>query len=329
MRVLAIDIGGSSVKRALLNVNVSDVTIVKRFDAIELQKADFQAVEAAVLETIDTGAPLGSGVAVVGISTTGTVNAHGIVLNAGHFSGYTNIDWHSVVRSHQPSIACVVTVNDGRASTWAEYRGRAELTQQFAHVVVGTGIGGATIAHGELVVGDEGFAGYLGHLKVTSEETIRCSCGSYGCVETLASARAITHNFALRSGAMHNDAPAVHFRDVVEAARANNVMAVEALTDAGRWLGTLLSLLMNIDNPRYITLGGGVAVACNSLRRDLDFDPFFDAAVATARAKAHKRVAELTTIVLATHGNDGGLIGAATLAARQAGEALDLLSHAG
>lgn len=318
MRVIAFDIGGSSIKSALIDASSAQAEIIERYDVIDLQTRHFKEVKAAVFRALDVSA-VASGAAVVGISTTGTVDSSGVVLNAGHFDGYTNIDWRKLISAKWPSIHSVSTVNDGRASTWAEYLVRQRDCKYFAHLVVGTGVGGASVAAGHLVLGDNDHAGHFGHLKVTAEETIRCSCGGYGCVETLAGARGVVADYLRRKrDPLWATNASVQFSDIIDAARRRDRYALEALTRAGEWLGTGISFLTNIFNPRYVTLGGGVVVAGDRLKEELGVDPFFDAAVSTAKALAHKRAVENTSISKATHGNDGGLFGAAALASREA-----------
>ena len=50
----------------------------------------------------------------------------------------------------------------------------------------GTGVGGAIIVDGRIVVGNKGFAGEFGHMK-TQSSSIECLCGRQGCLDTVAS----------------------------------------------------------------------------------------------------------------------------------------------
>ncbi|MDX1673277.1 MAG: ROK family protein [Longimicrobiales bacterium] len=313
MLVLALDIGGSSVKHSIVDVTPPGrPAIVERFEPHELATRHFDTVREAVLSIVARHEASESGPEAVGISTTGTVDRDGIVLNAGHFEGYREVDWRPEIERVMPSAGAVVVMNDGRASAWAEYSHLQRSGGHFAHFVVGTGVGGAMVVGGDLVLGDDHHAGYPGHLKVTDGPTIRCSCGSRGCVETLASAPAIVHAFQRRSGT----SDVRDFPEVVRLAAAGREQAVEALAEGGKWLGRAVSWLMNLINPVVITLGGGVPVASRSLNDEIGHDPFFEAVVREARRSAHSRVASFSKIVPAAYGNDGGMVGVAAFAAR-------------
>jgi glucokinase len=311
--VYAFDIGGSSMKHALVEVSEDRSQIVERYDTIEFSSPRFEEVENSLLGAISDSMRAGTEVSAVGISTTGSVDANGVVLNAGHFENYTNVDWQTIIREAEPRIKRVSTTNDGRASTWAEFQSRAAQCGHFAHFVVGTGIGGAAIVKGKIVMG--GQAGHFGHLKVTSEPTIRCSCGQFGCLESVAAAPAILASYERFRG---SDRPTqespLKFEDFVEVARQGQDEAIKALETAGEWLGVGMSILMTIINPKFVTVGGGVAVASLSLESSIGRDPFLSSAIASAKRHSHKRVVPGTMITAAMHGNDGGLLGAAALA---------------
>jgi glucokinase len=250
----------------------------------------------------------------VGISTTGAVSRDGVVLNANHFDGYSDVSWQDILRSACPRLKRVVTVNDGRASAWAEF-GVLQNVQHFAHFVVGTGVGGATVVDGRLVVGDEGFAGYLGHVKVTPGPTPRCSCGETGCVEPLASAAAVARYFEELAPASNDTSQASGLARVVEAARVGDERAVAAFTTAGRWLGVAMSYVVNIINPSVVTIGGGVPLAATAASHLCGGgNPFVSAAAESARQRADRRPAASVEIRAASYGNEAGLIGAAIAA---------------
>lgn len=313
----AIDIGGSSIKHALVNTEGTSPSIVERRDEIQLSSRSFLELRNTVVSCVRIALRDCPSLHAIGISTTGSVDSNGIVINAGHFEGYHDVDWRSIITTAEPGIKEVLTINDGRAATWAEYELRSAQCAHFCHFVVGTGIGGASIVRGELILGDDGYAGNFGHWRIASHSTIRCSCGKYGCLETLASAPAIVADYVRRNAESGGKSTTVvTFREVIELARSGNQDALRALRTAGEWLGMGLSVVINILNPRYITLGGGVLDASGSLRTNQMPDPFYESVVEAALDRAHRRPAEAVTITLGTYGNDGGIIGAALLASR-------------
>ena len=197
MDIYSLDIGGSSIKHGLVRVDDNCCKIIEALPTITLVTRSFSEVRVGIVSAIAAHVHNTDGLINVAISTTGAVARSGLVWNAGHFSGYNNIDWHQILQMEFPSrIAKVVTVNDGKASTWAEYQRVGLGTEIFVHFVVGTGVGGGIVFRDRLLYGDAEAAGALGHMKVSEGGDIVCSCGHKNCVETLASAQAIARYFA-------------------------------------------------------------------------------------------------------------------------------------
>lgn len=314
MIVYALDIGGSYLKHGLVEVAERRAEIAKRFEPVRLGSNRFADLRRAVTSLTQNVLRTETSLDTIAISTTGSVDRSGTVIRAGHFQDYENISWEQILRQEFPQIQRVETANDGKASTWAEFVSQAGRLNAFAHFVVGTGIGGGIVVRGELVYGDGGYAGYLGHIKVTEKPGVICSCSRSGCVETVASAPAIVRLFEANSGhqrrGMEGD-DTTTLGQVASAAVAGDKRALEAFETAGGWLGVALSNVMNILNPATITIGGGVVLAAQEAVGQGNENIFIKAAIQRAKSLAHRRVSAETTVSAAQHGNDGGLIGAA------------------
>ncbi|MGD0309690.1 MAG: ROK family protein, partial [Acidobacteriota bacterium] len=101
---------------------------------------------------------------------------------------------------------------------------------------------------------------------------------------------------------------------IAEAASAGSAEALRAFEVAGSWLGVAISNVINVLNPRFITIGGGVVLASMTVGGD-EGGPYLRAAVRRARELAFEDVAQETRIVPSRYGNDSGMFGAALLAA--------------
>jgi glucokinase len=313
MIVHALDIGGSSVKRALVDTERPSSPIVERFAPIVLESREFSWLRGEVVRSVRETAGAHPEVATVAVSTTGLVDASGTVVQSGHFRGYAGATWAKILPAECPGLEIVTTTTDGWASAWAEYAASPMKAEVHTHFVIGTGIGGATVVEGRLLPVEDGEAGRPGHIKVTRRDTATCSCGETGCIETVAAAPAIVRGFAEREG---HGAEALDFRDVVGAARAGRATALGAIRTAGAWLGVAVGRVIDVLNPRVITVGGGVVAAVEGLGSGSKGNPYVDAAVTSARAHANERAFAAAEIRRARHPIDGGLIGAALLAAR-------------
>jgi glucokinase len=215
-----------------------------------------------------------------------------------------------------PSIAAatglpVGLINDAKAFALAEHRlGAAVGAETALCVTAGTGIGGAVIAHGQVLYGLGGAAGEIGHLILTPNGP-RCTCGNLGCVETLASGPAITGEAVRRvvqgftttlADLSGGDLDAITPELVAHAGDAGDPVARDVIDRAGEWLGLALAGAIALIAPEVVVIGGGVAPAGSR---------YFRAAEATART--HSGVTDIDRIAFrpAALGYDAGVIGAA------------------
>jgi len=308
MIVYALDIGGTSVKHALIDTDKWASPIIARLKTQYHGVNNFEGLKKKVLEMIEETISDGMSFSCVAISTTGGVDQDGRVLSSGFFSGYGGKSWKEELSRSYPQIEKVHTMNDGRASAWAEYLACSFQPNIFVHLVLGTGIGGSTIIGGNLVTGEFGAAGYLGHIKVSTSSTEKCSCGRTGCVETFASGPSILRSYRNALGNETN-ADKLDLNDVVKAYSDGNRTAITCIDAAADKLGVAISDIMNILNPGVVTIGGGVSLALSQIDDGL----FFEMVQNRARERAHPKAKD-TNIKMASLGNDAGLIGAAMAA---------------
>jgi predicted NBD/HSP70 family sugar kinase len=129
----------------------------------------------------------------------------------------------------------------------------------FAVVTVGAGVGCGLVVHGELVHGSAGMAGEIGHIALDPAGDL-CACGNRGCLETIASDRAILASIARDGGPF--------LTTIAEAAllaREGNDAARAAFARAGEALGRALAILANIVNPSRVVLSGEGVIASDLL----------------------------------------------------------------
>ena len=213
----------------------------------------------------------------------------------------------------------VTIENDANAAAWGEFRfGAAVGAADMVLVTVGTGIGGGVVTHGVLLHGAFGIAAELGHMRVVPGG-IRCGCGNRGCWEQYASGTALVREARelVVSGTPHaarlselcaGDPGGLTGPDVTKAAAEGDPAAVELLSDLGTWIGEGAASVAAILDPDLVVLGGGVAEAGGLL-----IDPAVAAFRRQLTGRGHRPEARF---VVASLGNDAGMIGVADLAAR-------------
>ena len=313
MSFIAIDIGGSSIKSCRVKQDKSSFCLSSDVCTTPLQSNDFYEIKDIVLSICRK--ELKDGVEpVIGISTSGSVDNDGTVISAGLFKNYCNVRWVDLLTREFDSVR-VCTINDGRASAWGEYSVTATKANTHVHAVIGTGIGGGVIHNGDLLKGDSGQAGYIGHIKVSPLETPVCSCGKMGCVESLASARGIVATYAKSSNKIKLPAD-IDFEKLLQRYKEDPQKINDSLQKSGYWLGVALGNVMNVLNPQLVTIGGGVIVATSKIAEEnsLDDNPYFVGVKEGVHYATHRRVEATGVIKAGVLGNTAGLIGAASLA---------------
>jgi len=190
--------------------------------------------------------------------------------------------------------------NDVNALTLAErWYGAGRGFRNFVCVTVGEGIGAGVVVEGELYRGAAGGAGELGHTTLDPHGPL-CRCGERGCLEVYASDRfLLSHAKELGYGGISG---------LIQAARDGDRAAQAVFTKMGRALGIGVKNLVNLLNPEAVVLGGERLDAA-----DL-FLPAFEEQV---RRHSFPKEAEDLVIVPVELGEEGFLIGAATLAVRE------------
>jgi predicted NBD/HSP70 family sugar kinase len=152
----------------------------------------------------------------------------------------------------------VLVDNDVNALTLAEHAARPGLTE-LLYVKVSTGIGAGIVAGGVLQRGARGAAGELGHNPVGDGDGVVCRCGNLDCLEAVAGGAALVA--ALRAqGRVVADVPGV-----VALVRAGDPEAVALVRHAGRRIGAVLAVAVNLLNPQVVVFGGDLAEAFEPL----------------------------------------------------------------
>ncbi|MBT0994871.1 ROK family glucokinase [Cellulomonas sp. DKR-3] len=211
----------------------------------------------------------------------------------------------------------IVVENDANAAGWAEFRfGAARDVEDMLTLTIGTGLGGAIVSHGQLVRGFAGVAAEVGHMRVVPGGHY-CGCGHEGCWEQYASGSALVRD-AQAAAVAHpdragrilelagGDAEKIVGPYVTQAAQEGDELAIALLADLGRWIGEGAASVAALLDPAMVVVGGGVAAA-----GDLLLVPARKGFADQLSARGHRPEA---SIVVASMGNDAGIVGAADLA---------------
>ena len=199
--------------------------------------------------------------------------------------------------------------NDANVAALGEmWQGGGKGRKNMVMITLGTGVGSGFIVNGKLIVGEHGAGGEGGHVTVDYDETECCGCGNKGCLEQYASATGIVRlakkKLAKETRKTVLDKETVTAKDLWDAVKAGDEVAMEVAEQFGKYLGSGLAIMAAVADPAIFVIGGGVSKAGDILlsyvKKNYRERAFF----------AHKNA----EFALASLGNDAGIIGAAKLA---------------
>lgn len=254
--VLAVDVGGTSIKAEILDPSLRRCAT----GSTTTPRVGGEATLSAVIDLarrLLSDLPSSAGVTRVGLAVPGLVDVdRGVGVLA------ANLAWRDMPVTAPVSAALdlpVTMVHDVTAAGVAEWRcGAGRGVDDLAVVVIGTGIAATLVTGGVLVRGGSGHAGELGHVVVRPGGP-PCACGQRGCLEAISSARAIADAYAARSGRTVDGAIGVSTRLGVDP------VAEEVWQDAVDALADALLIVCALLAPSRIVLGGGLAGAGDTL----------------------------------------------------------------
>lgn len=191
----------------------------------------------------------------IGVDVPGPVDhARGRVVSPPIMTGWHDYDIPGFFRG---TYGCPVLVeNDVNAMAYGEQRLARPDSADLVFVKFGTGIGLGIIAGGGIYRGADGSAGDIGHMQIASPDGAAaplCRCGKTGCVEAYAGGWALRRDLA----GLGLDVAAVG--DIVPLTLAGQADAARLFARAVRILGTAVSDVVNLLNPRTVVLGGQLA----------------------------------------------------------------------
>ena len=246
----------------------------------------------------------------IGIGSPGLMDArNGIVRQA------VNLDWEDLPlrdllqsRYNVP----VYLANDSHAAALGEYTfGPDRGVKNLVVVKVGRGTSAGIVLNGRLHYGDGSGAGEIGHVRVVDDGKL-CLCGHTGCLETVASSRAMIekaqqvfasdpqsalHKFAKTEDAIHTDV-------VLQAFLEGDARIIQIVEEVGHYLGRAIANLIGVLNIQTLIIAGSLARFGQ---------PLVDVISEEMRRSAMSALADETNVHVSTLGQDVVMLGAASL----------------
>ena len=242
--LVGVDLGDRVFTAATVNLRGE---IIDRVD-VPSEDADGQDALSLAIELIGQvlGAARGS-ILGIGIGAPGLIDS-----SAGTVIQAVTRDWRQLPlgpivaeRFHLP----VHVANDSQAAGLAEHVFGAIRGPNLITVKVGQGIGAGLVLNGELFEGDGFGAGEIGHTVVDPQGEL-CRCGRRGCLETVASARAVLNRLTALCGR------SVSLEEALSLFDSGDLQTRTIVVEAGQRLGAALAGLVGALHVRRIILAG-------------------------------------------------------------------------
>ena len=256
---IGIDLGGTHVKAA----SVSDAGVVLGRLADTTRDGGpagswVPTIRALITRLVDErGAPpSGIGVGAPGIAAA---DGRSIAFMEGRLAGLQALDWSRALEAAAP----VRVLNDAHAALLGEaWTGAAAGCREVVLLTLGTGVGGAILAEGRLVLGAMGRAGHWGHVSLDPDGPPSIT-GMPGSLEGAIGNCTV----AARTDGRFTDT-----RALVLAHIAGDPQATRVWRRSVRDLAVAIAGIANAVDPELVVVGGGIARAGAALFEPLAED---------------------------------------------------------
>jgi glucokinase len=263
-KILAIDIGGTHTKLALVDASgKTDDVVSIQTSGEDSGRSFLQLIEESALELI---AKSGDDVPGCGTGVAGFIDpSHSkMIFNP-------NIPWlegielkdHFSKKLHMP----VVIEIDSNAAALAEaIHGGGKNSKRLLVLAVGTGLGGGMIVDGKILRIANECLGDIGHVLV-EPGGFACASGCRGCAEAMVSVSALeryasdffTDDSESVFYEMVNKGKIIQPAEIIKAAKQGDQAAERAIQKLGMYLGIALASMAPVFAPDQISIAGGIS----------------------------------------------------------------------
>ncbi len=262
-------------ERIMLAAVTPDGTIVSHTKHLNNMQERFTSAESImqVIEEYYTLFVSGSSIdrdkiAAVGIAPHGIIDTrNGRCIMGTHLGGIVDLN----LRDRLAGVFNAPVFVDDPARSLAYYekkQGAARDVDNFIYMFIDLGVGSGVVINGDIYLGSSGMAGEVGHI-IVDDDGMRCKCGNYGCLETVASTENIIKQFqdGIRAGVLtrivdrcSGDIERIDLQVIKEAADSDDKFTHSVLESVGNKLGRALAVVITLFNPDLILIGGRVAI---------------------------------------------------------------------
>ncbi|MGI8634336.1 MAG: ROK family protein [Segetibacter sp.] len=264
---IGIDIGGTNSEYGIVN-HRGEILIKGK-----IRTDSYKTVEPYIEELYENLMPI-----IEKYSKKGNIIGIGVgAPNANYYKGIIeyapNLRWNGIVPlakliTDKFGLPCTLT-NDANAAALGEMiYGAAKGLKDFIMINLGTGMGSALVCNGQLVYGQDGYAGELGHTTIIRGGRKHWKTDILGSLESYVSATGVmlTAKEMLQQSNEESllrefESSQINSRLVYECATKGDKIATEVYQFTGQILGEALANFVMVTSPEAIVLFGGVIKA--------------------------------------------------------------------
>lgn len=309
--VIAIDIGGTSMKGAVIEEN-GNILYKDNFDVNPSHTTEeHKKIITEFVEKLKSNIPNDYKAVGLGIDCPGVMNRETL-----HMGGAENIPGLKGLKFSDIGDKFNLptkTANDASMAALGEAKygsGKEKDYQSVMFVTLGTGVGGGFVLNGKLFTGSLGGAGEIGHVFVVPDGD-KCNCGSSGCIERYASATGFIamakqkiHKGVIPTTLTYEELDKGKAKALFDAAKKGDVLAKETIAECSYYLGMSIAQALNMLDLDLVLIGGGL---CK------DFDMMIEHINRAVRNYGLRMMVGNLEIKPASLGNDAGVLGCAAL----------------
>ena len=285
-KALGIDVGGTKISYAIIDEKGEFVNKIKKVSTpktLEGLQETFKTIIQENEKEVDY----------IGFATAGAINLENTKVESSSPNlpeGYNKTEFTAF--SKKP----VYVENDANAAAWAEYKvGAAKGYDNNIMVTLGTGIGGGVIINGELLRGKSGRAGEIGHIKIYPDKRRMCGCTGLG---RSFKEEALKNPVSVATQGKKIDDLTTY--DLIDGFKRNDELCVKVMDMWHNQIITGMVSLNNIFDTEIFVISGGMGefINCKTIEDELN----------------KQTIVSPAKVVLATTGNNAGMLGCALLA---------------
>lgn len=251
MHYVSLDIGGTYVRYGDFKSFSYKSALLRKQPFIK-SKNPYKEVEDNICRVVDAvSGPLGG----IGISLAAVMNRE----NGKVKVWPNNPTWNQYdLRQHLKNKYKVPLIfeDDANCGAVGEYFFQAGNVSNFAYITIGTGVGCGLILNGSLYIGESGFAGELGHIRI-GEDSI-CTCGNKGCFQSVVSGPGILNAYNSKAKSSFQK-----LEQVVQLYERGDHRAEKCISKAAEHISTSIYNIAMLLDISYFVIGGGVSKLSN------------------------------------------------------------------